>query len=86
MTLSKESSTRKSLGGDDACIDVKSSNMQINFPVVLITTVLSVCILNLSMAARTRHEKNIGLVQGISKPQTIEEGSSVELECRLVYK
>ena len=36
-----------------------------------------------SLAARTRHQKNIGLVRSISPPQSVEEGGSVELQCRI---
>lgn len=36
-----------------------------------------------SLAVRTRHQKNIGLVRSISPPQSVEEGGSVELQCRI---
>ena len=39
--------------------------------------------LNTACGSRTRHQKNIGLVQNISASQSVEEGSSVELECRI---
>ena len=38
---------------------------------------------NVAYGSRTRHQKNIGLVRNISSSQTVEDGSSVELECRL---
>jgi len=49
--------------------------------------VVSLLLLVLSVeyvySGRLRHQKNIGLVQNISSSQAVEEGSSVELECRL---
>merc|ERR1719186_447233 len=39
--------------------------------------------LHLTSSSRVRHLKNIGLVRNISSSQSVEEGSSVELECRL---
>jgi len=38
---------------------------------------------NVAYGSRTRHQKNIGLVRNISSSQTVEDGSSVELECKL---
>ena len=39
--------------------------------------------INITSGSRSRHQKNIGLVQNISSSQAVEEGSSVEFECRL---
>ena len=39
--------------------------------------------INITSGIRSRHQKNIGLVQSISSSQAVEEGSSVEFECRL---
>jgi len=38
---------------------------------------------DIASAGRSRHQKNIGLVRNISSSQTVVEGGSVELECRL---
>ena len=49
----------------------------------VITMVLIFMGMNTACGSRSRHQKNIGLVQNISASQSVEEGSSVELECRI---
>ena len=54
-----------------------------NFVFFVVTLSLVIMDLQLSSSSRVRHLKNIGLVRNISSSQSVEEGSSVELECRL---
>eukprot|EP00090_Calanus_glacialis_P011948 TRINITY_DN20380_c0_g1_i2.p1 TRINITY_DN20380_c0_g1~~TRINITY_DN20380_c0_g1_i2.p1 ORF type:complete len:357 (-),score=99.87 TRINITY_DN20380_c0_g1_i2:65-1135(-) len=49
-----------------------------------IFTIMTILLdINITSGSRSRHQKNIGLVQSISSSQAVEEGSSVEFECRL---
>jgi len=50
---------------------------------LLITTILLLNVLQYSSSSRSRYLKNIHLVRNISLSQEVEEGGSVELECRL---
>eukprot|EP00092_Neocalanus_flemingeri_P007176 GFUD01007754.1.p1 GENE.GFUD01007754.1~~GFUD01007754.1.p1 ORF type:complete len:362 (+),score=102.88 GFUD01007754.1:347-1432(+) len=50
---------------------------------IISTICLIIMDMQLSSCGRMRHLKNIGLVKTISSSQSVEEGGSVELECRL---
>jgi len=52
--------------------------VHVSFTIIFLVVEMKLC-----SSSRTRHQKNIDLVRSISSSQSVEEGSSVELECNL---